>query len=170
MADEFATITIEGMDASTQTVTAIQGFASDIGTTVEKAARIVEDKIRQTFRDLRDPWGNAWPPLSPVTIAQRQAHNSFNIQPLVDKGTMFDSLQTIRQGDNSSVTIGGPGMFPDVQQFGNPENKAWGRGHAPIPARAFFPLREGGGADIPEAWIADVLLPIERELQGAAGK
>lgn len=127
------------------------------------SARALEQRVRQTFRGAADPYGNPWPAHSPVTIAARQRAKNFSTQLLIESGALYDSLHSEQIGEGAQVTIGGPGMFPGVQQDGNPNNLAWGRGYAPIPARGMFPMREDI-VDLPEAWAADMLAPIATKL------
>ena len=80
---------------------------------------------------------------------------------------MYASIANGATMDTAQVSMGGEGMFPDVHQFGNPNNKAWGRGRAPIPARPMFPIR-GGMGDAPPTWWEAVAAPIVEAIEDAS--
>jgi phage gpG-like protein len=130
------------------------------------AAKVLEQRVRQTFRDEADPWGNPWPPHSPVTLDRREKRGNASIQMLIDSGAMFDSLHTEEGTEGFDVVMGGPGMWPGVHQNGNPSNRMFGKASAPIPARPMFPIRN----DVPELpgeWAQAILAPLETLMQEA---
>ncbi len=116
----------------------------------------LEQRVRDTFRDEIDPWGVPWPPHSPVTLAERERKGQSSLQMLRDSGALYSSI--IWNADDVSVrAVAGAGLeYAEVQQFGNDGNKAWGRGSAPIPQRAFFPLRSEDLIDLPDSWLQDI--------------
>jgi phage gpG-like protein len=125
-----------------------------------EGAKVLEQRVRQTFRDEADPWGTPWPPHSPVTLARREKRGNASIQKLIDTGAMFDSLHTEESGDGFDVVIGGADMWPGVHQEGNPNNRMFGKALAPIPARPMFPIRNDR-VDLPGEWAQAILAPLE---------
>ena len=130
------------------------------------AAKVLEQRVRQTFRDEADPWGAPWPPHSPVTLALREKRGNASIQKLIDSGAMFDSLHTEETPEGFDVVMGGPGMWPGVHQRGNPDNRMFGNASAPIPARPMFPIRDDR-VDLPGEWAQAILAPLEALMEEA---
>ncbi len=105
-----------------------------------------EQRASMSFQSSRDPWNTGWAPLSPVTLALRRGSSA---QPLVDTGRLAASM-TYRVTDDT-VDIGTNVESGATHQFGRADNRMFGRGLAPIPARPFLPLRSSG-PDLPPAW------------------
>lgn len=127
-------------------------------------ARTLEDYARRSFRDQRDPWGNGWAAHSDVTLLLRRRAKNPSVQKLIGKTrALYASIRGESDEDSASVTAGDNGSEPyaDVQQYGNPNNKMFGKAPAPIPARPFFPSRDRDEVAFPNDWLAAVLLPIE---------
>lgn len=141
----------------------VQRRMTDLTRPFAEAALAIEQRVRDTFRDATDPWGTAWEPLKPSTLAGRARRGNSAVSPLLDTGAMFGALQRDSTSTGFELSIARDGSFPAVHQFGNPNNLAWGRVPAPIPARPFFPIREDGAdVDFPESWFEDMLAPFER--------
>lgn len=100
----------------------------------------VSDLVRTAFADSRDPWGVRWKNLSPVTIARRRKQSAV---PLRDTGLLMASIDATSTDRSTSISIGRADRPAHVHQFGNPANRMFGRAPAPIPARPFFPIRNG---------------------------
>lgn len=132
-------------------------------------SRVLEQLVRNTFRSETDPWGQPWPPHSPVTLQARRRAGQASLQRLIDSGALYESID--RSSDTASATVfaGGGLEYAAPQQFGNADNLAWGVAPAPIPARPFFPLRNPGDTepDMPGDWIAAILEPLEANLMEA---
>lgn len=149
----------------------------------ERLAEQLLSLVQERFKAQSDPWGSAWRPLSetslellargglkarvkaarrgsaPTRYAMRGSPPSGGLggrRLLQDTGRLLGSLH--RPEGTSKVLTGV--VYAAVHQFGNPDNRlpntARGR-PAPIPARPFFPMRKGGGVDLPAAW-RDALL------------
>lgn len=131
-------------------------------------ARTLEQLIRDTFRTETNPWGQPWPPHSPVTVEQRERAGQASVQKLIDSGALYSSIVNDAGDDFARVDAGDGLEYALVQQFGNEGNLAWGQGSAPIPARAFFPLTSETEADAPGDWIARLVAPLEAGLREAA--
>lgn len=144
----------------------IIAFAEDKNPLVE-SARAAEDRIKKTFTDRTDPWGAQWPVLSSVTLHLRQRRGNFSDAPLMDSQDMFRSIQTAQDSEGIFITVWDAAAFPATHQYGNPSNRAWGRSNAPIPQRAFFPMREEDKLEIPDEWLSDMYLPLDEGLKKA---
>lgn len=132
-------------------------LGQNLSTPMRAVALTLDQLVRNTFRSESDPWGNPWPPHSPVTEANRLRRKQHSVQMLIDSGALYGSIG--HESDATSATIFAGTDYAEVHQFGNPSNKAWGRGRAPIPARPFFPL-----PDLPDAWWEDALAPFDSAL------
>lgn len=159
-------ITVDDEGAQ-RTLAAVIRRAGDLSEPMRESADVLEQRIRQTFRDAADPWGMPWAPLSDVTLKQRARRGNTRQSILLDRGYMYASLRRESNGDSATVSMGGPDTFPAVHQFGSPDNRAWGGAMAPIPARPMFPIRESG-ADLPQAWADEVIAPIAEAMEAAA--
>lgn len=110
-------------------------------------------RTRKSFDDTRSPWGQSWAPLSPVTLARRRSGGG---RPLQDTRVMYNSISWQSAG-NLAIAIGSSdGIKARVHQFGNPNNKFFGKGRAPIPARPFLPITTTG-VDIPDSWRDEII-------------
>lgn len=122
--------------------------------------------VRGRFDTTRDPWGQPWAPLSLTTIQRRRQGSS---QPLSDKGMLRSSVEYIATSQQLEINVGRDDRPASPHQFGNPSNRMFGRGEAPIPARAMLPIRVGGQADLTGTEEEDVLLDLmDAYLQKAA--
>lgn len=150
-----AEVEMAGVDAM---LTRLRAAAADMTKPMRLIARTLEQHIRQTFRDETGPWGSPWPPHSPVTLKARERRGNASIQKLIDTAAMYDSLRSDATSHEATVEIGAglPDPRASVHQFGAPEKN--------IPARPFFPLRSDDAADIPQAWWADILAPLDAML------
>ncbi|MBA8886159.1 hypothetical protein FHW12_000350 [Dokdonella fugitiva] len=145
---------------------ALRQLAENPQRPLELARDVLEQRVRQTFRDEADPWGSPWAPHSPVTTGLRARRGNTRVSLLIDTGKMFSTIRSGVEGNEAFVAIGGEGTFPEVHQRGNPDNKAWGRGRAPIPARPMFPLR-GDEVELPDAWANDLFAPFDEAIAEA---
>ena len=133
-----------------------------------KIAELLHDRIRGTFREMTDPWGQPWPPHSPVTLAARERAGEASVQMLISKGAMYASIKASSTPQQAVIEAGEGIEYFNVHQFGNAKNKAWGRGSAPIPARPMFPMRDEREAAFPADWLEEVLIPLREAIQEAA--
>lgn len=131
-----------------------------------QVALLLDQFVRNTFRSQSDPWGVPWPALSQVTLDERARRGSLNVQKLIDPTLgppiMFDTIRHDSNDVAAWVVIGEglPDPRAPVQQWGNPENRAWGGPIAPIPARAMVPSRMPDELDFPPVWLDRIFVPI----------
>lgn len=149
-------------------LTEIRSKIADMAPAHKRLARITEQLIRDTFRDETDPWGSPWPAHSPVTIAQRRRRAEASVQMLLDSGALYSSIATQTRPDGIEVSAGEGLAYGAAQQFGNPANRAWGRATAPIPARAYFPLRTPDDAELPGDWWQAITSEMDAYVREAA--
>lgn len=119
---------------------------SDPSPALKAVGEMLREDVEMRFQTESDPWGNAWAPLSPVTVALR-----------AKAGQLGKILQRTRNLANSAfwrlddtkrrVVVSLSAPYARVQHFGNPSNKLFGKTPAPIPARPILPLR-GGRVDL----------------------
>lgn len=127
----------------------------------------ISQRVDLTFGAQQDPWNRAWAPLSPVTLALRRKGGK-GAQILRDTGRLGDSITHNVVGDE--VRVGSNVQYARAQQLGNPANKMFGKGSAPIPARPFLPIRDGR-AELPPDWARaalDILGGLLKEAGGVA--
>ena len=136
-------------------------------------------RIRDGFRQSKDPWGQAWAP-----------PRLRNGQPLRDTGRLANSFTV--QSDNDQVTVGTNVCYAVVHQFGatitaqsptgsnvcgyTPKGAPFLVFRTPggfarkkqvkIPRRAMLPITQGGQAELPDSWAADVVTEIQTHLRG----
>lgn len=147
----------------------LAGGMHDMSKPMGVIARTLEQLTRQSFRDEADPWGTPWAGHSPVTLRMRRARGQASVQRLLDSGAMYSTIRGEHSQTDASVSVGGTGGAPaPVHQFGNPSNRMFGRGLAPIPARPFLPIRPAGDADLPASWSDEVLNVLALHMQEAA--
>ena len=132
----------------------------------------LRELVQDTFRDETDPWGKPWPPHSPVTRELRQRAGNFSVQKLVvrdgDPQSLYGSITEVSSDTTAGIEVGGnPGNYPEVHQFGNPNNLMFGGPAAPIPPRPFLPLKTNGDVDVPRDWFIALLAPLEQFLDEA---
>lgn len=144
--------------------------------TMSAVAEELHGLVLETFRNETDPWGRSWAEHRPTTL-ELYAMGGFKVRGratsprggqrlLVASGTL--ELRAILPGHTATtafVEVTGPaGIYGAVQNFGNPKNRLpnneKGR-PAPIPARAFLPIR-GTQVDMPQEW-GDRVMAMFRE-------
>lgn len=113
----------------------------------------LKENIRLTFRDLKTPYGQAWKPLSHVTIARRRNGSS---TPLNDTGVLRDSI--VYQLSGQAVEIGTNAPQAAMMNFGGTKAQ-FGHLWGDIPARQFMPVDP-----LPAAWERDVIDAITHHL------
>src|SRR5688500_18970028 len=96
------------------------------------------ENVEQRFQTETDPWGAAWAPHSPVTIALRAARGRLG-KILQDTRNLANSKYARVIDGGRKVLVGLGASYAHVQHFGNPNNKMFGKAKAPIPARAILP-------------------------------
>jgi phage virion morphogenesis protein len=154
---ELVTIVVERADFDA-TIARMIAVGENPGKALAVVARIMEQNVRNTFRDETDPWGQPWPPHAPSTLAARRREGNTRTSLLVDKGDMFDSIRSESGATFAQVSIDGPA---EVHQFGT---TTAGRNHAvTIPARPMFPIDAP-----PDAWWDSVSPPLLDALTEAA--
>jgi len=129
----------------------------------QAARRLVYD----TFTDETDPWGRRWARWAPSTRTLRSRSGAQG-RVLLRTGALYRTIEATPDDNGITIQAGGASAFyGEFHQFGNPAHKAWGK-PSPLPQRAFLPLRAPGVADVPAAWWAEILLPVETALARAA--
>lgn len=116
---------------------------------VKKSARWLRAQIAQGFDEQRDPWGNAWVPLSDTTLGLRRRAGSASTKILVDSGEMRSSLRT----RDDTVEIRPPAEY---HQAGG-VIRVFGQGYGILPRRPIMPINEQGEADLPDPWMDQIV-------------
>lgn len=91
----------------------------------------VQDLIEEEFASSSDPYGNAWAPLAPSTVARGR-----RLLILMDTGDMANSVNVTPQGSTIRITADDPAIH---HQYGAPRSN--------LPQRQILPDEEW-----PEKW------------------
>lgn len=102
---------------------------------MEEIAEEVEEAIQMAFAQKKSINNISWKPWSETTEKVHGTRGSL----LNRRGRLKRSIKVSKRDDVVTIEVRNPSAA--VHQFGNPFNKAWGRGRAPIPARPYLPLR-----------------------------
>lgn len=132
----------------------------------------IVNRIRLCFKLGIDPWGSPW--------AKLKIRNG---QPLRDTGRLQRSI--VSKADATGVTIGTNLRQAPVHQFGavikpntakrlvfpGPNGRLIFAKKVTIPARPFFPIREGSNVvALPPAWSVAVVGALKAYFRGAVAK
>lgn len=124
-----------------------------VGRGLRQAAGEVRDRAQASLAANADPWGNAFQALSPWTLRLYATEGD-------PRGSIGPTLRATydEAGKRGVVRPSGRGQrFGFFKQFGNPNNRMFDNEKlAPIPARPFLPIRDGGGVDLPPETAAAV--------------
>jgi phage virion morphogenesis protein len=153
------TAVLAALDRLRERVTDTRPAMQDIGDDIM-------NRVKDGFRESRDPWGPSWQKLSIVTMLKRRHGVGFGSdKPLVDTGALANSFSAL--ADATSVTIGTNWMADRIStgaaihQFGGQA----GRGRqVTIPARPFLPIRNGVG-EFPDVWRESIITIISQHLE-----
>jgi phage virion morphogenesis protein len=139
-------------------VSRLLSLGRDASKQLATVSRIMEEEVRNTFRNEADPWGHPWPPHAPSTVKARERKGNTRTSLLVDTGAMYDSIERSSDATSAQVSMDGPA---EVHQFGT---TTAGRSHnVTIPARPMFPTDEP-----PDAWRDRVSEPFVSAFEAAA--
>lgn len=124
-----------------------------VGKGLRQAAGVVRDGAQASLTASADPWGAAFPPLSPVTLRLYATIGD-------PRGSIGPTLRaTYDEAGKRGVVrpSGRANRFAFFKQFGSPNNRMFDNENlAPIPARPFLPIRDGGAVDLPPETAAAV--------------
>jgi phage gpG-like protein len=129
---------------------------------------LLREDVEQRFQTQTDPWGAAWAPHSAVTVALRNREGKPGRILIKDRYLANSFSYRIERLPHPRVIIssGGPSArYAAAQQFGNPNNKMFGRGRAPIPPRAMLPLRPSGKLDMPPRLLTEIRAELEAAIK-----
>lgn len=128
----------------TQIRTALQNLqhaVSDLSPALKEIGEVLVESTKQRFESGMGPDGSQWPDNSAVTI-DRKGRN----KPLVDEGTLMESIRKELVGNNT-LEIGTGLGYGAMQQFGGTKAEfpfLWGD----IPARPFLGLSDADREEI----------------------
>lgn len=128
-------------------------------------AQVLADDIAERFATNTDPWGNPWPPPSPVTIALRGGDVEADGLP----------ARIFHKVEGTKAIAGLQSAIARVRQFGAPNNRMYGGPSAPIPPRPMLPIRGSRKVDLPPEMhrkimdtLRDAIRAAVREHRGAS--
>jgi phage virion morphogenesis protein len=142
------------------------GFVAEISPAVRKLQDVVEfsyggdyelfddigaglvSLVLLGFEDGKDPWGQPWEPLSPVTLALRRGSGA---QILVDAGILRNSYTHTPRA--TEVEIGSMDKRARIHNLGG---QAGRNRKVTIPARPQLPVTASGRASLPPTWESTV--------------
>lgn len=127
----YMSITVK--DTLTSALLALEKELADSKERMEIAGDIIIEETEKAFSSRTSSDGKPWKKLSEVTLERKAAgydKSKGKLQKQLTKG----KLKT------KAFDIGSKLAYSSAQQFGNPFQKAFGRGKAPLPARPMLPL------------------------------
>jgi phage gpG-like protein len=129
----------------------------DLRPVMQIAAQDTVTLTDQSFEDQTSPSGDGWAEHSPTTVALRmkrrnqtgprkrrprgqraQEQRLPDVRKLLDTGRLRQSMTGT--AGRTGFSFGSNVIYAGAQQFGNPENRLFGKKRAPIPARPFMPI------------------------------
>lgn len=125
----------------------------DFKEALELIGEEIEEVIDLAFQSESEPSGKRWKAWSDTTKAIHGTAGSI----LNRTGRLRRSIHVIKRNNEVIIEVRNP--YAATHQFGNPRNKAFGRGSAPIPARKFLPIRTLSNLD------SDMIARIEEILE-----
>lgn len=143
-------VEIQGMEATLSRIDSVASYGGE--RTMRVVALVMEQELRNAFRDQADPWGSSWPAHADATIQKRLRAGNTSTQKLIDTGAMYASTEHASTSDSASVSMDGPA---EVHQFGNSR----------IPPRPMFPVDHSHDGP-PQQWWDAVTAPIVRAIGG----
>ena len=119
----------------------LMGRLRDMRTPNRRASRILANLVFASFDSQQTPWGAKWRKLQPSTQRWRK-YRGYAQGPLLNaSGNLRSSIKP--QSGRADFAIEATSDYASIHQDGNPQNKMYGRGRAPIPARPFLPIQRG---------------------------
>jgi len=127
---------------------------------LEVVAADIRTKTDDSFARAASPTGTPWRGLSDATIAinPRRAGGT----PLSDTGRLRQSIAT--EVGTRELRFGTNVVYAAKQNFGDPNNRLFGRQPAPVPARQFLLVAADGRTLEPEEWWDEEIAMIEHWL------
>lgn len=131
----------------------------------------LEQKVRATFKNETDPWGNAWPQWAntpedagedfehPIMKARARRGN-YSAAILYDTGALEQSITGEHDATSATITMGQDDVtkaYASVHQFG----EVSGNGFT-MPQRASMPLRSPEETDLPAEWYEACVAPLNK--------
>lgn len=95
----------------------------------------IEEAIDIAFAQKKTIDNKGWKPWSETTEKVWGTRGSL----LNRTGRLKSSIKVVTKDGEIRIEVRNPAAA--VHQYGNPSNKAWGRGRAPIPARPYLPIK-----------------------------
>lgn len=134
----------------------LTGRMKDMRTPNRRAAKILHSLVLGTFDSQMSPWGVKWKKLRPSTLRWRSRKGYAPGPILRASGWLRASIK--RTSGRADFVVSAEASYADVHQEGNPGNRMYGKGRAPVPARPFMPIRRGS-VNLPQPWWDQVLEP-----------
>ena len=102
---------------------------------LQRVGNIVQTESSRAFENQTSPFGAAWQPHAPSTLAKKLKERKLGARILQDTGTLAMSI--VPSYTANSVSVGSNVRYAAIHQFGG----LAGRNHSvKIPARPFLPI------------------------------
>lgn len=128
-------------------------------------ARVVRDAAQESLERRVSPWGEAFAPLSPVTI---------RLNVSLREGASLRSSFVARKDSETRAVVrvnGRARRYAYIQQFGNPSAQMFNNQNpVVIPARPMLPMRDSGAVDMPPEMRIAVSAALEKGVADAIRK
>lgn len=154
-------ITVTGLDRALARLEAIEGGLRGTDATLQSIGEVIRRHVQERFASRTDPWGGAWAPLSPTTIAIAQKRG----KPTGGAG-IAGAFKAELVGKVLHIELGS--QVAAAFQNGAPSTFVFGRKRTTRPARPILPLRNGV-LDMPEAWKEEIKAAFREALRRTMG-
>lgn len=159
-----ATITFTLDDKAAQAaLSRLAAAAEGSAPVMRKVALAMKQEAYNAFRFQQSPGGGAWPALASATLSGRRRRGNASLQPLIDTGKMYASIEAENTDSEASISIGGG--LPDARAWYNQFGTLHAGGHTP--PRRMLPITETA-ANPTDAWLEKARAPIREALEAAA--
>lgn len=108
----------------------------DLSPASEIVAQKVKAFIDKRFDNSIDTSGSPFSPLSEAT--KKIDPSRTNGLPLVKRKNLQNSIRVEANPDGISIST--PVVYANAQNYGNPDNRVFGKAPGPLPARKFLPV------------------------------
>lgn len=143
----------------------LSAACADLSVPMDKIGFALSQRAQLSFVDQHDPWGGAWAPLAPATLAKRRDEGRQGATILRDTSQLMQSLMHAPEGDGVDIRIGNTNRPATIHQFGGQAGRG---GRTNIPARPMLPIKAGGEVQLPPDWLDELIEITRGHLDGAA--
>lgn len=126
-----------------------------------EASKVIQEEIKKSFNEKKSFEGIGWAP-------PKESTKKLGFKEQLNKtGKLKKSIQNGKRIQNG-FEFKSDLKYASVQQFGNKNNKIFGKANAPIPARPFIPVNKAN--EVSEKTTKEVVKLINKRIQKIIGE